>query len=50
MRRMHSHSSLEELLKVVNAELSRAADWFYDNKFTLYLDKTNYKLYTNKIS
>ena len=41
----YSHSSLDTLFQIVNAELSLAADWFCANKLTLNLNKTNFILF-----
>ena len=43
-----SSSSLPELYKNINTELNSLADWFYANKLSLNVGKTNYVLFTRK--
>ena len=41
--------SVEELYKVANAELTKVADWFHDNRLSLNINKTNYFFFSSAI-
>ena len=41
--------SVEELYKVANAELTKVANWFHDNRLSLSINKTNYLFFSSAI-
>src|SRR3984885_15376093 len=41
----YSHKSLDSLMKLVNSELSTAADWFKANRLSLNLNKTSFIIF-----
>ena len=46
----YSHENVNQLLRTVNNELTQVTDWIKANKLSLNLQKTNFMLFSNRIS
>ena len=42
-----THTSLDALFQIANAELIKIAAWFYDNKLCINLNKTNFLVFNS---
>ena len=45
-----SHENINQLIRIVNSELSKVTDWIKANKLSINLQKINFMLLSNKIN